>query len=87
MKIFVEKGMRVRAQVMSVNPNTCLAGMQMKVGMSVREFVGVIRHVRTDSLDNPTRWWVYLETPAGASCAKCGVNETEVNANNILEIL
>jgi hypothetical protein len=41
MNVFIEKGMRVRAQVLSVNPNTCLAGMQMKVGMTARGVIGV----------------------------------------------
>jgi len=89
---YVTKGQRVRVSALFAYP-TALAGAGLKFGAKLREFDGVVRHVRGDHPVTPTkiRAWIEPDAPVdGATveyCDKCGVNEIVVDPGSIVAVL
>ncbi len=85
--LFLTKGMRVRAQWVEAY-QTCLAGMQPKVGATLHNVIGMVRHVRAAVAD-PTDILLYVEpegSEEGTLCTKCGVKEIEVKPKHLVQV-
>jgi len=66
MKPYITKGTKVRARWFKANdPMSCLAGMQMKIGVTDVTVSGVCRHFRGDDPVNPTKVEVYIDPDPG----------------------
>lgn len=79
------KGSKVLVSRLVVDPLTCLAGVQPKVGAHTERFLGTVRHVRGDgaTLDQCSRLGVWVEPQDTASnlhttwCDRCQCQEVE----------
>ena len=71
-------GSKIRARFFKANPNTSLAGMQLKFGVSFKEVVGIITDIRGDDPINPSVIRLIVSTDSG--------NE-EVDPKHVVEIL
>jgi hypothetical protein len=86
----VTKGTRVRAQWFEAT-GASLAGMQMKVGASSREVVGVVRHIYGKTPDDPDPT-LYLDPetlwdgPTANDCS-CGGPHVRVQGRHVVEVL
>lgn len=77
----IVKGSRIHAQWLQVNdPLSCLAGVQTKVGATMRDVVGVVKHIRGDHPTDPTtiRLWVQPDE---------GGDEIIVNPDHVVSLL
>ena len=59
----ITKGMRIRARWFRPNPAS-LAGMQMKVSCTQVEVSGIVRHIRIDDPDHPTKYTLFIDADA-----------------------
>lgn len=79
--IELTKGMRVRAEWLEAQPvgAVSLAGVQTKVGASLKAVEGVVTHIRGNHPTAPTSIGVWLKTDAG--------EEVVTDARNIVAVL
>jgi hypothetical protein len=90
--VMVTKGTRVLVRHMKNPKLVPLAGMQMKMQVSMDEFTGTVRHVRGDDPVVPKTIHFWVEPDAnpdnrGEMCAKCGVREIEVPKEAIAAVI
>ena len=94
---WIPKGARISASWFQANnPPSCLAGRQMKLGVTGLSVTGVIRHVRGDHPTHPTvvklfvdpdpdcKWDGPLVTPYGCTCDH---QHVEVSPDHITAVL
>lgn len=68
---FPNKGERIRIEPHMIATNDAFAGMQAKVGVHRQEeIVGVMRHIYGDSIVEPTRIEIHIETETGMEILK-----------------
>lgn len=75
--VFVEKGMRVRAEWFEAQP-VALAGVQMKLGAISRKVEGEVAHVWGDHPTEPTKVTIAIQPDEG--------DEVEVDAKHITAV-
>lgn len=68
---FPNKGSKVRVEPHMVATNASLAGMTDKIGVDVQEeVVGIMRHLYGDSVVEPTRIEIHIQTESGMKIVK-----------------
>ena len=89
----IVKGSRVRVKFQKAYL-PCLAGAQMKVGLQIEDFTGVVRHFRGDDPVNPTVVEIFVdpETPCYQDRVQpygctCPGGHVRVDPKDIVEIL
>lgn len=85
--MWIIRGTKIRAQWLDCEA-VALTGMQMKMGATLINVEGVVRHIRGSDPSNPTmensRFYVECEPKRGSFCTKCGVWEIEVDPKHVL---
>lgn len=77
---WIIKGTRVRVSRLVADQRTCLAGVQMKQGCTMEDWVGTVTHVYGDHPTHPKRVW-FIVMPDGAAA------EVEVESQHIVGVL
>ena len=68
---FPHKGSKVRIEPHMVATNASLAGMTDKIGVEVQEeVVGIVRHLYGDSVVEPTKIEIHIQTESGMKIVK-----------------
>ena len=89
----VVKGSRIKANWLKAHI-TCLAGVQMKLGATSEEVVGIVRHIRTDNLEDPKEIRFFIDPEGDFKGARvnvigctCGHPHIEIRPEWVTEVL